>query len=96
MLYAAGYGDTHFYPQRAPVPFADRAHHGLFTYDFDARSSCLALSVADIKEILGDPQLDTWDREQRKKTGDLTTLMAYCLRWSPDEKNACSISAIIA
>ena len=86
MLYAAGYGDTHFYPQRAPVPFADRAHHGLFTYDFDACSSRLALSVADIKEILCDPQLDTWDREQRQKTGDLTTLMAYCLRWSPDGK----------
>ena len=86
MLYAAGYGDTHFHPDRAPVPFGQRDKHGLFTYDFDARTARLALSVAQLREIVGDPQLDTWDREQQKKTGDGTTLMAYCLRWSPDGK----------
>ena len=86
MLYAAGYGDTHFYPDKAPVPFEERDRHGLFTYDFDTGERKLVLSVQKIKEILQDPLLDQWDREQLKKTGDLTTLMSYCLRWSPDGK----------
>ena len=86
MLYAAGYGDTHFYPDKAPVPFGARDRHGLFTYDFDKGESRLALSVQQIKEIVNDPLLEQWDQEQLKKTGDFTTLMAYCLRWSPDGK----------
>ena len=86
MLYAAGYGDGHFYPDMAPVPFMRRDRHGLFVYDFDTGSSRLALSVEEIMEIVHDPRLAQWDREQKQKTGDLTTLMAYCLRWSPDGK----------
>lgn len=84
MLYAAGYGDTHFYPDRAPVPFAQRDRHGLFTYDFDTGAARLALSVEQIRQIVADPRLDEWDRAQLRRTGDKTTLMAYCLRWSPD------------
>ncbi len=86
MLYAAGYANGHFLPERAPVPFASRDRHGLFTHDFESGTSKLALSVEEIKEMIGDPRLDRWDREQKEKTGDLTTLMAYCLRWSPDGK----------
>lgn len=86
MLYAAGYGDTHFYPDRAPVPFGERERHGLFTYDFDRRESRLALSVAQLRDMVQDPRLDAWEAEQKRKTGDGLTLMAYCLRWSPDGK----------
>ncbi len=86
MLYAAGYGDTCFHPEKAPIPFAQRDKHGLFTYDFETGKRELKLSVQQIKDSLNDPRLDAWDREQLEKTGDLTTLMAYCLRWSPDGK----------
>ena len=86
MLYAAGYANGHFLPERAPVPFAQRDRHGLFTHDFERGESRLALSVEAIGDMIGDPRLDRWDREQKEKTGDLTTLMAYCLRWSPDGK----------
>lgn len=86
MLYAAGYGDTHFYPDRAPVPFGARDRHGLFTYDFDKQERRLALSVAQLMEMVQDPRLEKWEAEQHAKTGDGLTLMAYCLRWSPDGK----------
>ena len=58
MLYAAGYGDGHFYPEKAPVPFSTRKRHGLFTYDFDTGERKLVLSVEQIKEIIHDPLLD--------------------------------------
>ena len=95
MLYAAGYGDTHFHPDRAPVPFEQRDKHGLFTYDFDARTSRLALSVAQIREIVGDPQLDTWgsraapkDRRRYYAYGVLPALESgretvYVSLWQP-------------
>ena len=82
MLYAAGYADGHFYPEKAPVPFGERDKHGLFTYNFDTGERKLALSVQQIKDMINDPDLDKWDEEQMQKTGDKTTLMAYCMRWA--------------
>ena len=44
MLYAAGYGDGRYKPERAPVPFQARDRHGLFAYrlpSFDAAPSTL-------------------------------------------------------
>ena len=48
MLYAAGYGDGRYKPERAPVPFQSRGHHGIFEHTLSPAASLLRLSVADI------------------------------------------------
>ena len=86
MLYAAGYGEGKYQPQRAPVPFAERERHGLFEYTFDPPASHLRLSVGDVLER--HPQRDMLlaaDRQAREQLGpgEGLTLMTYCVRWNP-------------
>ncbi len=84
MLYAAGYGDGSLHAEQSPVPFANRDRHGLFQLDF-VSGNRLLLSVA---QLAGHPALRdriaALDAAQRARTGDGLTLMAYCVRWSPD------------
>ncbi len=86
MLYAAGYGEGKYQPQRAPVPFAERKRHGLFEHAFEPAASRLRLSVGDI--LQRHPQRDRLlaeDRAMRERLGEGEglTLMAYCVRWNP-------------
>lgn len=85
MLYAAGYGDGRFKPERAPVPFQARDRNGLFNYTLSPANSRLHLSVADILHF--HPQRDqilAADRElvSRLGPGEGLTLMTYCVRWN--------------
>jgi hypothetical protein len=85
MLYAAGYGEGKYQPQRAPVPFAARDRHGLFEHRFDPAASSLRLSVSDILD--NHPQRDMLkaaDKAMRDRLGanEGLTLMAYCVRWN--------------
>lgn len=85
MLYAAGYADTHFYPDKAPVPFQNRNKHGIFEYYLSLKTGKLRLSVADMLRC--HPQrekLEQADDEIRRRLGknDGLTLMLYCLRWN--------------
>lgn len=85
MLYAAGYGDGVYKPERAPVPFQQRDRHGLFEHRFGPAGSRLHLSVSDI--LLRYPQRDriaAADAELRERLdpGEGLTLMAYCVRWN--------------
>jgi hypothetical protein len=89
MLYAAGYGYGVYNSDIAPVPFENRNEHGLFEYDFDKRSCELKLSINDIiaahplrDELL---KLDT-ELSKKNNTPSGLTLMAYCVRWSPNAK----------
>jgi len=84
MLYAAGYSDGTMHPEQAPVPFAARDRHGLFRLDFTAGSRLL-LSVAQLAEHPAlRERIARLDAEQRARTGDGVTLMAYCVRWNRD------------
>ena len=85
MLYAAGYGDGRYKPDRAPVPFQSRDRHGLFAYTLEPSTACLRFSVADI--LARHPQRErilAADRElaARLGTGEGLTLMIYCVRWN--------------
>lgn len=80
MLYAAGYGDNHYKPDQAPVPFQARDKHGIFRYDMESQSRELVLSISDILEQ--HPQRDKLLASDAARDG--LTLMAYCVRWSPD------------
>ncbi len=85
MLYAAGYGEGKYQPQRAPVPFQDRMKHGLFQYAFDPQERSLRLSVAEVVER--HPRRDLLkaeDKAVRDRLGDGEglTLMLYCVRWN--------------
>ncbi len=85
MLYASGYGDGVYKPDRAPVPFQARDRHGIFEYTLDPAASRLRLSVAELLER--NPQRDRLlaaDREVKARLGadDGLTLMAYCVRWN--------------
>jgi hypothetical protein len=85
MLYAAGYGEGKYQPERAPIPFARRDRHGLFAYTFEPSSSRLCLSVGDVLER--HPQRDLLlaeDQAVRARLGPVEglTLMAYCVRWN--------------
>lgn len=87
MLYAAGYGENKYRPERAPVPFAQRDQHGIFEYEFAPARRRLKASIADILERhLFRDRLVASDREiaARLGSGEGLTLMAYCVRWSPD------------
>jgi len=86
MLYAAGYGEGKYQPQRAPRPFQAREEHGLFEYAFEPLQSRLRLSVAEV--IARHPERDRLqaaDREVRARLGEGQglTLMLYCVRWNP-------------
>lgn len=87
MLYAAGYGEGIYRPERAPIPFQERDAHGLFEYRFDPAERKLRISVADVLEQ--HPQRD-WlleeDRALKIRLGasDGLTLMNYCVRWNND------------
>lgn len=86
MLYAAGYGDGHYYPEMAPIPFEARDQHGLFRFSVEEGKQELALSVNDILDM--HPQKDKiLSAEQAfiAQSGNREgfTLMAYCVRWSP-------------
>jgi len=87
MLYAAGYGTRRYAPEQAPVPFQERDRHGLFSYTFDPPEQTLVASVAQILDAHPDrDRIAASDREVRGRLGDGEglTLMAYCVRWSPD------------
>jgi hypothetical protein len=86
MLYAAGYGEGKYQPERAPAPFQARQEHGLFEYTFEPPAQRLRLSVAEALER--HPQRDRLlaaDREVRARLGpgEGLTLMLYCVRWNP-------------
>ena len=86
MLYAAGYADGNYYPEKAPIPFHERDKHGLFRFDVEKNSYELAISVNDILKF--HPQKDLILSEEEKyiaQTGNKEgfTLMAYCVRWNP-------------
>lgn len=85
MLYAAGYGDGRFKPDRAPVPFQARDRHGIFAHTFEPATSRLALSTQQIldRHPLRDRILAA-DRELKARLGpdDGLTLMTYCVRWN--------------
>ena len=85
MLYAAGYGDGVYAPEKAPVPFQARDKHGLFRFSPSTGESKLALSVAEVLESHPDrDRLMRADRDIKRLYGenDGLTLMCYCLRWS--------------
>lgn len=87
MLYAAGYGDGIYAPEKAPIPFQQRHKHGLFRFRPETGASELALSVEEVLEA--HPHRDKLLKEDRRiKTlygeQDGLTLMCYCLRWAPD------------
>lgn len=87
MLYAAGYGDGHYAPEKAPVPFQARDQHGLFRFSPRTGERSLALSVAEVLERHPDrDRLLRADRDVKRLYGeqDGLTLMCYCLRWAPD------------
>jgi hypothetical protein len=87
MLYAAGYGEGKYQPERAPASFQAREKHGLFEYRFDPPNQNLRLSVAEVLER--HPRRDRLhaaDREVRERLGasEGLTLMLYCVRWNRD------------
>ncbi len=87
MLYAAGYGGGGYQPERAPVPFQDRERHGLSLVSFDPPASRLRLSVQEILDRHPDrDRLLEADRAMKRRLGshEGLTLIAYCVRWSPD------------
>lgn len=87
MLYAAGYGDGTYSPEKAPFPFQARDKHGLFRFDVEHKKADLVLSVAEVIENHPDrDRLLKADRDIKKIYGsqDGLTLMCYCLRWSSD------------
>lgn len=87
MLYAAGYGDGHYHPENAPIPFAARDKHGLFRFSPEKGTRELALSVNDILAMHPDREkILAAEREFIANTGHTEgfTLMAYCVRWSHD------------
>src|SRR5690606_21616288 len=70
---------------RAPVPFAARDRHGLFEHHFDQRRSDLVRSVAEILEVHPEREkLRSTDLAMAERFGDQLSLMAYCVRWTPD------------
>ncbi len=86
MIYAAGYGYGVYNPQIAPVPFENRAEHGIFEQSFDPSSKRLVLSVDDVlNEHPRCAELKELDRKLARKnnTPSGLTLMCYCVRWSP-------------
>lgn len=90
MLYAAGYGYGIYNASLAPVPFEQRDRHGIFAFDFSGTPPRLCLSVAELLAVHPDRErLQALDRELAQRTGTATglTLMAYCVRWSPDSRN---------
>ena len=87
MLYAAGYGDGRYKPDLAPVPFQARDRHGIFQHQFPNQAPALKLSVEQILRSSAERErLTASDRELKNRLGneDGLTLMAYCVRWSPD------------
>jgi hypothetical protein len=87
MLYAAGYGDRRYKPEAAPVPFQARDRHGIFEYGLDPPGQRLRLSVAEIfRHNIDRARIQASDEEIKRHLGpdDGLTLMAYCVRWSPD------------
>lgn len=86
MLYAAGYGDGHYAPEKAPIPFQQRDKHGLFRFYPETKKAELVLSVQEVLE--NHPHRDKImkaDKDVKLTYGDNDglTLMCYCLRWSP-------------
>lgn len=86
MLYAAGYGDDKWKPEKSPVPFLCRDRHGIFKLDFDKQESRLELSVAQLLDA--HPERERLQHEERKLQERLgahegLTLMCYCVRWNP-------------
>lgn len=87
MLYAAGYGDGHYYPEESPVPFQNRDEHGIFSTSPHTGKKELQLSVNDILKIHPDRiRIENEDMRLKEKYGDKSglTLMAYCVRYTRD------------
>jgi hypothetical protein len=85
MLYAAGYANGRYEPEKAPVPFTDRDKHGLFRFSVSENKHELALSVSDVLKIHPDKdKLLEKEKEFIRTTGHKEgfTLMLYCVRWS--------------
>ncbi len=87
LLYAAGYGDGLYKPEKAPVPFQERDQHGMSIVGFSPPREKLVLSTAEI--LKNHPQHDrilAADKEIKARLGDKEglTLMTYCVRWNPE------------
>ena len=85
MLYAAGYGNGIYTPDKAPFPFQARDKHGLFRFDVEKQSAELILSVAEVIENHPDrDKILKADQAIKKLYGSQSglTLMCYCLRWA--------------
>lgn len=85
MLYAAGYADGRYRPEKAPIPFAERDKHGLFRFSPEKGRVELALSVNDILALHPDRErILEAERKFIEETGHSEgfTLMAYCVRWA--------------
>lgn len=85
MLYAAGYADGHYYPEKAPIPFPERDRHGLFRFNISEGKAELALSVNQILAMHPEREKllkleEAFIRETGHEEG--FTLMAYCVRWN--------------
>ena len=86
MLYAAGYANGKYEPDKAPFPFNNRNEHGLFRFSVERNEYELALSVNDILDLHPNKdKIKEAEKEYIKITGNKEgfTLMAYCVRWSP-------------
>jgi hypothetical protein len=85
LLYAAGYGDGHYRPEHAAVPFQARDRHGISRLTFDPPRAELVLSTAALLERHPcRDRLLAADTEVRARYGpdDGLTLMTYALRWN--------------
>lgn len=86
LLYAAGYGDDVYKPEKALTPFQERDKHGISIVDFDPIRAGLILSTAEILERHPDrDKLRVEDKKIKERLGqnEGLTLMTYCLRWNP-------------
>mgnify|MGYP006421935391 CR=1 FL=1 len=85
LLYAAGYGDGKWKPEKAPVPFLQRDRHGISEISFDPPGEKLVLSTQQILDHHPDRErLLEAEAELKSRLGpdEGLTLMTYCVRWN--------------
>jgi Tol biopolymer transport system component len=86
MLYAAGYANGNYEPDKAGVAFEHRDKHGIFSYSFENKDNTNItpmLSTQDILDIHPDKEKIQYYDSKLKHIGGLT-LMLYCIRWNDD------------
>ena len=87
MLYASGYADGKYHPEKSPIPFEMRSKHGIFVNDVYNNTCVLKLSIDDIIKRTGlTEKICELDNEVKARLGknEKMTLMAYCVRWNRD------------